>query len=150
MEIRLAWRGAFTSAEANRLHAQAFGSGVFADEEWDWRRLVETHSLGWVTARSDDRLVGFVNVPWDGAMHAFIVDTVVSVRTQRQGIGTRLIDIAAHEASAAGCEWLHVDFEEGHRAFYLDACGFRLTPAGLRALGPQREGTGVAGPAPGC
>jgi hypothetical protein len=45
------WRGEFTSEEANRLHAEAFGTRVFAVAEWDWRALVERHSLGWVTAR---------------------------------------------------------------------------------------------------
>jgi len=36
--------------------------------EWDWRHLVEAHSLGWVTARATlhvqetAELVGFVNV----------------------------------------------------------------------------------------
>ncbi|KKD02159.1 acetyltransferase, partial [Streptomyces sp. WM6386] len=35
---------------------------------------------------------------------------------------------------AAGCEWLHVDFEEHLRSFYFEACGFRETTAGLIAL----------------
>jgi hypothetical protein len=40
----------------------------------------------------------------------------------------------ATTGSAARCEWLHVDFEEYLRSFYLDSCGFRPTPAGLIAL----------------
>lgn len=46
--------------------------------------------------------------------------------------------VAAAEARAAGCEWLHVDFDEELSPFYLDACGFRPTTAGLMAceLGP--------------
>jgi hypothetical protein len=35
---------------------------------------------------------------------------------------------------AAGCEWLHVDFEDHLRAFYFDACGFVPTNAGLIEL----------------
>jgi hypothetical protein len=35
---------------------------------------------------------------------------------------------------AAGCEWLHVDFEEHLRGFYLESCGFTPTGAGLIAL----------------
>jgi hypothetical protein len=33
----------------------------------------------------------------------------------------------------AGCEWLHVDFDDATRlaGFYFDACGFRPTTAGL-------------------
>ena len=72
----------------------------------------------------------------------FIVDTIVSARVQRHGVGTRLVEVAAHEATAAGCDWLHVDFVEEHRAFYLGSCGFRPTPAGLRALGRQPGGIG--------
>ena len=50
--IRIEWRGEVTSTEVNVLHAEAFSSSrVFTDEEWDWRALLERHSLGWVTAR---------------------------------------------------------------------------------------------------
>jgi len=35
---------------------------------------------------------------------------------------------------AAGCEWLHVDFDAHLRDFYVGACGFRPTHAGLIAL----------------
>ena len=41
---------------------------------------------------------------------------------------------ATQAARDAGCEWLHVDFEEHLRPFYLDACGFRPTGAGLIPL----------------
>lgn len=135
------WRGEFTNEELNTLHAEAF---AHPDPHHDWIGQVKAHSLGWVTARESGELIGFVNVPWDGAMHAFLVDTIVSSRAQRHGIGTRLVDIAAHEATAAGCSWLHVDFDEKHLAFYFDRCGFRPTPAGLRALGRQPEGAGAA------
>jgi hypothetical protein len=37
-------------------------------------------------------------------------------------------------ARAAGCEWLHVDFEDHLRRFYLGACGFTPTNAGLIEL----------------
>ncbi|MBA2316147.1 MAG: GNAT family N-acetyltransferase [Chloroflexi bacterium] len=125
------WRGAFENAELNALHAEGFGH-VAGDD--DWRGQVERHSLGWVCAREAGELVGFVNVPWDGATHAFILDTVVAMRARRRGIGTRMVAIAAEEARAAGCEWLHVDFDDDLRGFYLDACGFRPTDAGLIAL----------------
>ena len=80
------------------------------------------------------RLVGFVNVAWDGGVHAFVVDTLVAADARRQGIGTGLIEVATREARAAGCEWLHVDFEGDLRGFYFEACGFAPTPAGLIAL----------------
>jgi GNAT superfamily N-acetyltransferase len=95
---------------------------------------VHEHSLGWVCAREDDELVGFVNVPWDGGIHAFILDTMVTARVRGQEVGTQLVAVAVAAARAAGCEWLHVDFDDHLRAFYFDACGFTPTNAGLLAL----------------
>jgi GNAT superfamily N-acetyltransferase len=128
------WRGAFTNTEANELHAEAFGTRVFDESEWNWVELVRRHSLGWVVARSGERLVGFVNVPWDGLVHAWIQDTMVAQDARRQGIGVELVKVATREARAAGCEYLHVDFEDHLRSFYYDACGFSPTNAGLIAL----------------
>ena len=132
MNVTYEWRGDFENAEVNALHAEGFGHPVLAD---DWKGQVERHSLGWVCARDGRDLVGFVNVPWDGAIHAFILDTLVGVGARRNGIGTRMVAIAVEQARTAGCEWLHVDFDEEHRAFYLDACGFASAPAGVIALG---------------
>jgi GNAT superfamily N-acetyltransferase len=101
-----------------------------AEEGW-WDRI-RPHSLGWVVARGEDgEVVGFVNVAWDGGDHAFLLDPKTRGELQRQGIGTRLVSLAAQHAKAAGCEWLHVDFEPGLEHFYLEACGFEPTPAGL-------------------
>lgn len=125
------WRGAFANAELNALHAEAFEHRVLDD---DWLGQVTGHSLGWVCARRDERLVGFVNVAWDGGVHAFLLDTIVAADTRREGIGKTLVDAAVAGAKQAGCEWLHVDFEDHLRAFYLDACGFEPTNAGLIRL----------------
>lgn len=101
----------------------------------DWRAQVERHSLGWVCAtESDGRLVDFVNVAWDGGVHAFLLDTLVELRLQRTGIGSALVAVAERESRAAGCEWLHVDFDEELHAFYIGSCGFTPTSAGLIAL----------------
>jgi GNAT superfamily N-acetyltransferase len=83
---------------------------------------------------------GFVNVAWDGGVHAFVLDTVVAGPLRRHGVGARLVEVAAREAGAAGCEWLHADFEDHLGPFYFGRCGFRPTNAGLLRLG--------AGPAP--
>ncbi len=128
---RFEWRGTFDNASVNALHAEAFGHELTDD---DWEGQVREHSLGWVCAYDDDGLVGFVNVPWNGGRHAFIMDTVVSPRAQRRGVGTRLVAAAVAGARDAGCEWLHVDFEDHLRRFYFEACGFRPTSAGLIAL----------------
>jgi GNAT superfamily N-acetyltransferase len=125
------WRGAFTSDELNVLHAEGFEHDLL---DWDWRDQVERHSLGWVIARDDEGLAGFVNVVWDGGSHAFVIDTLVATRARRRGIGVDLVRAAEREARAAGCEWLHVDFEDHLRAFYFDACGFTPTNAGLIEL----------------
>jgi hypothetical protein len=122
------WRGAFFNAEVNELHADAFDHARFDD---DWQQLVARHSLGWATARLDGELVGFVNVVWDGLVHAWLQDTMVSSRVRHRGIGSGLIGVARSGASDAGCEWLHVDFDEDLAPFYLDAAGFRPTSAGL-------------------
>lgn len=131
MEITYEWRGEFDNGALNALHAEAFDHRLLED---DWRRQVHGHSLGWVCARKDGDLVGFVNVLWDGAIHAFILDTMVAARLGRQGVGTQLVRVAVAEARVAGCEWLHVDFDDHLRAFYFDACGFTPTNAGLIAL----------------
>ena len=90
------------------------------------------HSLGWVTARDGaGDLVGFVNVVSDGGDHAFLLDTKTHGANQRQGIGARVVRVAAEHAKAAGCEWLHVDFDAHLAPFYFDACGSRATDAGL-------------------
>jgi hypothetical protein len=76
--ITYEWRGRFTNAEVNALHAEGFGHEPGND---DWQAQAERHSL-----------------------------------------------------AAAKCEWLHVDFEDHLRPFYLASCGFRPTDAGLIAL----------------
>lgn len=131
MSINYQWRGDFNSIELEALHAEGFGHQPVA---FDWKSQVEGHSLGWVCAREGENLIGFVNVAWDGAGHAFILDTLVAGRARRQGIGKRLVAVAVEKARETGCEWLHVDFHDHLKAFYYDACGFRPTNAGLIAL----------------
>jgi ribosomal protein S18 acetylase RimI-like enzyme len=118
-------------AELSALHAAAF-EGELSVEPWAER--LERWALTWVGAFSNDQLVGFVQVCWDGGAHAFVLDTTVRPDHGRRGIGKQLVLTAAAEARAAGCEWLHVDFEPHLKAFYLEACGFRPTEAGLLKL----------------
>jgi len=122
------WRGPLTDAEMVTL-VKAHGGRAAAG----WWDQIRPYSLGWVTARLAEggRLIGFVNVAWDGGDHAFLLDTKVAGEHQRQGVATALVGHASRHAKAAGCEWLHVDFEERLTAFYFDACGFRPTAAGL-------------------
>jgi GNAT superfamily N-acetyltransferase len=85
-------------------------------------------------AREGSRLVGLVNVVWDGFAHAWIQDTMVADTDRSRGIGTHMIEIVRVECRAAGCEWLHVDFDEDLGKFYFQSCGFTPTMAGLIRL----------------
>lgn len=129
--VRYAWRGRFGDDEVDELHAEAFGHEPGGEA---WGARLARCSLGWVTARDDDGLVGFVNVVGDGGAHAFLLDTAVALRARRRGIGVGLVGVAREASAAAGCTWLHVDFEDPLREFYLDACGFVPTAAGLVRL----------------
>lgn len=128
------WRGAFTNAEIHRLHAAAFETRVFDESEWDWVEQCDRYSLGWVVAREGDQFVGFVNVLWDGLVHAFIEDVMVDASRRHRGIGVGLVHEARDGAASAGCEFLHVGFDEPLRDFYVDACGFAPTLGGLIEL----------------
>ena len=129
--VDVAWRGSFTNAEVNLLHAEAFETRVFDESEWNWQDLTERHSLGWVTAREGGSLVGFVNVVWDGLVHAWIQDVMVARSARRRGIGIALVEATREGAHEAGCEFLHVDFDDHLRDFYFGACGFQPTNGGL-------------------
>jgi hypothetical protein len=43
------------------------------------------------------------------------------------GLAAMVVGGATQHAKAAGCEWLHVDFESDLAPVYFDACGFRPT-----------------------
>ena len=136
IDVTYLWRGAFSNTEIHALHAEAFDTRLFDESEWNWVQQVEAHSLGWVVARDgDDRFVGFVNVLWDGLVHAFLEDVMVCQQLRRRGIGAGLVHAARDGALAAGCEFLHVGFEEHLSRFYIDACGFEPTSGGLMQLG---------------
>lgn len=127
----IVWRDVFTNEEVNRLHADCFAHRLFED---DWWGQVNRYSLGWVCLRVDDALAGFVNVGWDGGVHAFLLDTMVRPDLQRHGYATRLVREAVDHAKKSSCEWLHVDFEPHLREFYFRTCGFAPTEAGLIQL----------------
>jgi hypothetical protein len=131
-EVTYDWRGDLTDDEVVDLVESHGGR-----PEVGWWDRVRLHSLGWVTARDPTGLlVGFVNVAWDGGDHAFLLDTKARGDRQHHGIGTEVVRLAVDRARAAGCEWLHVDFGPDLAPFYLDACGFGPTDAGLIRLRP--------------
>ncbi|MFW8644945.1 GNAT family N-acetyltransferase [Rhizobium beringeri] len=117
-----------SAAELNALFSAAWGS----PQSRDFTPIL-SRSLAHIGAYQDDRLVGFVNVAWDGGIHAFILDTSVHPDMRRQGIATRMVRQATSLARERGAEWLHVDFEPHLTGFYR-ACGFRPTKAGIIKL----------------
>ena len=115
-------------AELNTLFASAW-----EDHRSRPFKPVLGHSLVYVCAYDGDRLVGFVNIAWDGGKHAFVLDPTVHREYQRRRIATKLLDIAASRAAERGCEWLHVDYDSHLEPFYR-RCGFRHAQAGLLNL----------------
>lgn len=133
--VEVEWRGSFTNDEIHALHAEAFGTRRYDESEWDWVVQVDRYSLGWVVARVGGRFVGFANVLWDGLVHAFLEDVMVDAAVRGRGIGVRIVHAARDGAAAAGCEHLHVGFDDELAAFYVDACGFERSAAGIMPLG---------------
>lgn len=125
-EIRV--RPPITNAALNELFATAWANYIPSDFE-----PILSRSLLYVCAYDDARLVGFVNLAWDGGIHGFILDTTVHTDYQRRGIGRKLVKAAIQAAQAKGIEWLHVDYEAHLDEFYKQ-CGFRHTSAGLLNL----------------
>ena len=80
---------------------------------------VLSHSLLYVCAYADGRLVGFVNVAWDGGIHGFILDTTVHAEYQCRGIGRKLVKAAIESARAKSIEWLHVDYEQHPKLMFF-------------------------------
>ncbi|WP_305786718.1 GNAT family N-acetyltransferase [Symbioplanes lichenis] len=132
MNVELVPRFTVDDAELSALHARAFGNDPAEIQPWSER--LHRHALTWLGAFAGDRLTGFVYVAWDGGTHAFLLDPVVDPAHRHQGLGTALVKAAADAARAAGCTWLHVDFEPHLKPFYLEECGFRATAAGLLRL----------------
>lgn len=120
---------AFDVAELGKLREAAWGG---PDDGLWWTPVLE-RSLTWITAHDGAALMGFVNVAWDGGVHAFLLDTSVHPDWQRRGIGTQLVRRAAEAARTGALEWLHVDFGPHLTDFYA-GCGFQTTSAGLLRL----------------
>jgi GNAT superfamily N-acetyltransferase len=135
--VAYSWRGDFSNEEVNAIHAEAFETRLYDESEWDWVDLCRRHSLGWVTARMDQQLVGFANVLWDGLVHAFLEDVMVAAGTRRRGIGVGVVRAARDGARTSGCEYLHVGFAPDLRRFYVEACGFTEVGGGLLPLTPD-------------
>jgi ribosomal protein S18 acetylase RimI-like enzyme len=116
------------NAALNELFAASWPDHITSDFLQVLRR-----SLAYICAYDGERLIGFVNLAWDGGIHAFLLDTTVHPASQRRGIGQHLVREAARIAQERGIHWLHVDYEPHLETFY-QSCGFRPTLAGLMQL----------------
>ena len=118
-------RPVVTNAELNVLFTASWPDHTSSD----FAPILE-RSLLYVCAYCADDLVGYVNLAWDGGIHAFLLDTTVHPRMRRRGIGVALVRRAVTEARKHGIVWVHVDYEPHLQPFY-EQCGFRSTEAGL-------------------
>ena len=123
--IRIEVDPTLDDADFDALWRSAWGSPAGA-----YIQQILPRSLGYLGAFDGQRLVGFVNLAWDGGVHAFVLDTCVHADFQRRGIASDLVRQAAQVAKSRGAQWLHVDFEPQLESFYR-GCGFRPTGAGL-------------------
>ncbi|HEY3155362.1 MAG TPA: GNAT family N-acetyltransferase [Candidatus Eisenbacteria bacterium] len=132
MDVRFA-----ANAPVNGEDLNALFSAAWPDHRSRDFGPVLARSLTYVCAFAGDRLVGFVNLAWDGGAHAFLLDPTVHPEFRRQGIGSGIVNKAVSECRERGVEWVHVDYEPALAVFYR-RCGFRSTSAGLiRLAGPR-------------
>lgn len=117
---------------SNQMLNSLFSSAWNHESDKDFDAIL-SHSLAHICAFDGEYLVGFVNVAWDGGIHAFILDTSVHEKYQRQGIATQLVAHATKAAQDGGAEWLHVDYDP-HLSDFYQGCGFKPTDAGLIKL----------------
>ena len=106
-----------------------FGVSWHKHEYRDFQPVIQ-RNLAHVCAYHSTILIGFVNLAWDGGIHAFVLDTTIHPDFRRRGIGQQLVHRTIDVARQKAIAWVHVDYESHLRSFYED-CGFKPTSAGL-------------------
>jgi hypothetical protein len=94
---------AITNDALNALFASACPDNVWSDFE-----PVLSRSLAYVCAYQQDRLIGFVNLAWDGGMHAFLLDTTVHPSFDAMGSAASWWHAPRRPPASAGspgCMW---------------------------------------------
>lgn len=117
-----------TNNDLNALFAVSWPHHVWID----FHPILE-RSLAYICSHASTQLIGFVNLAWDGGIHAFLLDTTVHPAWRRHGIGHQLVVRAVTVAREHPIQWLHVDYATHLDEFYRK-CGFRPTLAGLIQL----------------
>jgi hypothetical protein len=120
MEIGITWktRTPLSDDDLNGLFGRAYNKKMAVA----FHKILN-QSLTWVTAHRNDELIGWINVAWDGFVHAFLVDrTAVNDESG-----------ASHGAGQTG--------SEGHPARSSDRVQDppRLPRRGVRRVRPPRS-----------
>ena len=113
-----------TNEELNPLFAVSW-----PEHEWRDFAPVLSRSLTYICAFAKGRLIGFVNLAWDGGLHAFLLDPTVHPDWRGRGIGRHLVHRTVVVVQGPGVERVHVDFDWPLWDFYRK-CGFGPTEAG--------------------
>jgi ribosomal protein S18 acetylase RimI-like enzyme len=87
-----------------------------------------THSAFTVTAYADGKLIGFGRVITDGKMHAMIYEVIVNSDFQRQGIGTRIVDMLVKKCLEANIHDIQLFSAPDKQSFY-ERLGFKVRPS---------------------
>jgi GNAT superfamily N-acetyltransferase len=127
-EIRFEVNGIVDNGALNALYDASWPAHTTVDFE-----PLLSHYLAYACAYDETRLVGWAYLAWDGWQHAFLLDPTVHPEYRRLGIGSELVRRLTGAARRAGCDVLHVDYEEALAPFYA-ACGFEPTAAGVIRL----------------
>lgn len=86
---------------------QALFTAAWGAPKPGYERVLD-RSFGWIVARDGGRMVGFVNIAWDGGAHFFLLDTTVHPDYRGQGLGREMVTRAVEACRGRG-DWLHVD-----------------------------------------
>lgn len=127
-ELVYSERAALELEELQALFASAWGGN--GKPHYD--RVLD-RAFTWITARDAGRLVGFVNVAWDGGVHFFLLDTTVDPGYQRRGVGFQLVRTAIASCRGSG-EWMLVDSDQQLMDRLYFPAGFESASAGVVGL----------------
>lgn len=89
-----------------RPDAAAFGALWQAAWDAPWTGDLDaiwSRSLVHLGAYDGGRLVGYLNLAWDGGAHGFLLDTTVHPQFRRRGIATRLVRRRLRKRGGANC-----------------------------------------------
>src|SRR5437868_2172810 len=100
LDVRLTTNAPVSGEELNALFSAAWPSHESQDFD-----SVLAQSLVYVCAFDSDRLIGFANVAWDGAAHAFLLDPTIHPDVRRRGIGSALVRSAISAARERRATW---------------------------------------------